>query len=1054
MSPRPKRSSEQEVRSDADCMSKLEQSLVRRSKRLRTCQSARSSTEVGSSVTLSQSRKTQAATPYDVAPATHDPRVQSKACSEVQPSVADTLSSASNSNQPIERRLQELATRCASIARELESPQCLSKVPVQKKEIFLTLVEELEQANCDILTVYREELKSVHSRLLEKLKSLLYIVQKVPSLSWVFEKISQFASDLRSFWESDLKRYVGSSTSLRDDAVGSTPLYDPEIVPPAPDNDNTDSSASTSNQSKQDRLKELVARCTTITKELVSPECVSNVPVTKRKGFLMLVKEVGHANRRVFYAAHEELSSKLTSLREKLVFLLDEVEAVPGLVGLFERISQLTLDLTSFWASDLKDYVGSSTFLRDGAVGSTPLYDPEIVPPPPDNDNTDSWGRYKEERYRKHAIISAFCAEWMRGSSSHQFDPSSVDKLDGLLEYVWTKRGESQNLDAGSFIEGDFLDIFEAQNPVDFCSSGLYVRQCYVDFRKRLMAAAAEVDNDPRGLRRFSWLLTGNPGIGKSTLLVHHLIELLYECRFSSNPNGDLKVLLTKGKRYYAYTRLAGWFQVSHKSFETLYESVVNKDAWLLADSFDIANPHPRKTLSVSSPNKRHYRLFLKRRPTRMYLPTWQWDEILALFRLLVGRAIVALRFIWERDGNSIETFSDSYDVTKLFKLDAPKIVEDIERNDPLSEFYSPDLNLPVPTEFYLDEARLSRRFEIWGGVPGTILSTSALGGLEKILVEQRKQLAKFFHGAEYDSESGVMEKSENIIHAVLQFRISEFFHLGGYIPISEIAGNRFLEFLSSYDWMVLRGQLKRGVDVPGLFEQMCHKMFICSDTQTRPTVYLRPEELYGRDLGQVTILELPLAKDRVFQGEISTQLRAVRNEMSSAELRMIYLRPGDPQHPGLDAYLCPGIVLQCTISPQRNSEKLPALRSMLSKVLAEWGLPPLGHRYVLAYVVPDTNFKGFTQIGLTSGRDVELRLPCDCVQSACSSCSLKHFDVMVMGVPGIAPYPISERYFSSGTSLGNTVVDGDGRFVTTYSHLGTGITAVEVGTGSTNVDV
>ena len=330
-----------------------------------------------------------------------------------------------------------------------------------------------------------------------------------------------------------------------------------------------------------------------------------------------------------------------------------------------ESVAASTAAQESFAAS-VRESVAASTKDTASAVAAIGIAVAELLRrqptepvEPPQNALLDDYGRYVDLRYRLWYAYNEFkCrVRWI------ELD-GDVDNLNKLLEYAFsealppkTKRKDGKLEGEEQFIVGNFLGIFERQQG-QLSETTIYVRHCYPDFRKRLMEEARTRTGRP-GMR---CRLTGNPGIGKSTFLVYHVIELLKEeccrnanesagtsskrtrlsiegaetssgrtrlsnesaetssnrtrlsnksaetsskCAGASNESGTpLKILLSTGTKFYLYSLRTGWLQVEPDGWNQMYSNAKNSDAWLLVDSLDIIlTPQCQKVLSVSSPN-------------------------------------------------------------------------------------------------------------------------------------------------------------------------------------------------------------------------------------------------------------------------------------------------------------------------------------------------------------------------------------------------------------------------------------------------------------------
>ena len=141
--------------------------------------------------------------------------------------------------------------------------------------------------------------------------------------------------------------------------------------------------------------------------------------------------------------------------------------------------------------------------------------------------------------------------------------------------------------------------------------------------RKRRQASADE-DEDLHYIH-----ITGDPGVGKSHYLIFDLLSTMIE----NVKVKDFKVVLILSKMAFAYSRSSGWFDCRSKedAVSALGKEVNRWDTYLFADCCDLEDPTCH-TISVSSPNRKHFEQFEKSGAERRFLPSWTLNELTDAF--------------------------------------------------------------------------------------------------------------------------------------------------------------------------------------------------------------------------------------------------------------------------------------------------------------------------------------------------------------------------------------------------------------------------------------
>ncbi len=157
----------------------------------------------------------------------------------------------------------------------------------------------------------------------------------------------------------------------------------------------------------------------------------------------------------------------------------------------------------------------------------------------------------------------------------------------------------------------------------DFYGPSILARACNPLLFDRMISLKKDRQINAKGI-----LLTGSPGIGKSWFLMYAMYRLAAE---PSVP----EIILHSAKHFTAYWfRPDGTVSKIRSPVGDDLITVINKSTWYLYDANESENecfPIEAFTIVASSPNKRHYKGFMKQVGTiKLYMPPWTFDEILA----------------------------------------------------------------------------------------------------------------------------------------------------------------------------------------------------------------------------------------------------------------------------------------------------------------------------------------------------------------------------------------------------------------------------------------
>jgi hypothetical protein len=151
-------------------------------------------------------------------------------------------------------------------------------------------------------------------------------------------------------------------------------------------------------------------------------------------------------------------------------------------------------------------------------------------------------------------------------------------------------------------------------------------------------------------------LLTGTPGIGKSTFLVYFIIRYLYESTRAHNPSKDVVIFqpARSGDEFYAF---AGPNIVRMGTYSDFHAFFLLSTTWYLVDWKPEFKPRmtPASTLFALSPNSTQdddFKDFEKVISLRVCMPVWTYDELEECRRCVFPKLEKGcLKYIYERVG-------------------------------------------------------------------------------------------------------------------------------------------------------------------------------------------------------------------------------------------------------------------------------------------------------------------------------------------------------------------------------------------------------------------
>ena len=450
-----------------------------------------------------------------------------------------------------------------------------------------------------------------------------------------------------------------------------------------------------------------------------------------------------------------EEARKMLLLPIPMRLILEIVTLAVNMATFSGRLSEFIASKTAREQMLDEEYTTAAVAARATIAGACSI-STALVEPPPDA-AVDQRGRFVDWRYRLWHAHKEFrpssspeeVVDVYEGHSTQLFAVLSGHSLSELLEYATGNFAylDPNRSDVGFFIEGLFLSLFGCLGG-RFKTCGLYVRKCYVEYRKVIMDAAEHFR-----ARRSPFLcrLTGNPGIGKSMFLVYHLLKLLEEAHRNEHATDDsrrelalrLKIFLSDGRNFYVYSRRTGWLQVKKENVWTdmHMDERLCRDAWLLVDGYDLLETACH-TLFVSSPNFRNYIQFRKNQPCVTVLPTWSWDEVEHVFDRSLDLTI--RRSFWSGDG--LVSAERTLPLVSRAVIRVPTDEDKADSSSETAEFFSEDGDEIVRP---LDKARIRKRFDAWGGVLTKLFSLRPLEGLNALFKyeKDRKLCLEFTRG-------------------------------------------------------------------------------------------------------------------------------------------------------------------------------------------------------------------------------------------------------------------------------------------------------------------
>jgi len=147
------------------------------------------------------------------------------------------------------------------------------------------------------------------------------------------------------------------------------------------------------------------------------------------------------------------------------------------------------------------------------------------------------------------------------------------------------------------------------------------MRRCYPKLFERIVALYHAYVQGKSNFRS-GVIITGNPGIGKTFMLWYILWNLAHTLKAT--------VVLQLGKE-----KLICLFQPNKpplvvESDMPAFPELDSRETIFLYDPYPGVEPRftPAFTIVASSPNDKNFKEFFKRSTKKLYMPTWDWDEL------------------------------------------------------------------------------------------------------------------------------------------------------------------------------------------------------------------------------------------------------------------------------------------------------------------------------------------------------------------------------------------------------------------------------------------
>ncbi|TPX59395.1 hypothetical protein SpCBS45565_g07758 [Spizellomyces sp. 'palustris'] len=276
---------------------------------------------------------------------------------------------------------------------------------------------------------------------------------------------------------------------------------------------------------------------------------------------------------------------------------------------------------------------------------------------------------------------------------------------------------------------------------------------CRMLIRNSYQELAEKVFRAVTADRPFSVLVTGTPGIGKTTF-AYYMCYLIWQ----RNPDAVIVYEFAEPSvtRFLLKERLATRGATDSYTFE-----LGSPDSWYIVDGTTPSFAAEAKTLLVSSPEVSVFNKWKKQQRTvRYFMPTWTWEELETLYH------------------DSYENMTSAFDPNIKFTMDL-----------------------------------LQHRFLKFGGVPRTVLFKWDLGELEEDLEEAlgRSDLQKTLDAV---GQAGIQS---GVSDALMHLMVDESYTRSHYEPASSYVSKSIIDYLARKNRDALQRFIMASEDIPKL---------------------------------------------------------------------------------------------------------------------------------------------------------------------------------------------------------------------------------------------
>jgi hypothetical protein len=231
------------------------------------------------------------------------------------------------------------------------------------------------------------------------------------------------------------------------------------------------------------------------------------------------------------------------------------------------------------------------------------------------------------QKARKLTLEEALFKEGLTEESQHGLSALTEEERIRILHHIGTKPlPDDQYSRLTSVIDGWNLEESILSHPDKtfkfpvIKQNSLFVRKCYHELYKIIIQSANTTDDSLR------ILLTGTPGIRKSTFLIYFIIRYLYEQK------RDILIFQPAGStdEFYAFASPNIVRKGTYEDFEAFF---LLSTTWYLVDWKPVSRPKntPATTLFALSPNSIRdddFKDFEKVLYTSFCMPVWTYDEL------------------------------------------------------------------------------------------------------------------------------------------------------------------------------------------------------------------------------------------------------------------------------------------------------------------------------------------------------------------------------------------------------------------------------------------